>query len=585
MSSNFHQLIALWNKAASVRKMKWPSLGRTVRPSWLGETSPRYETVALTANDAIDDRSDTDDLDYEDIEKLVPQRLSLGSWTPSAAFHSFISGLALCWVALRPRLFTPSPPARKISPTDWLNGVRGVASLFVFFSHILGYVFPGIIVVGWSSTRRYFFELPIIRLVYSGPTMITLFFIISGYVLSCKPLALMRDPQSTHISIYQSVASSTFRRALRLFTPPLVIAFIQLWALHFHLFAEYNGPIDPGKAKTVLGLFSWWFDAAMNAVEPFNRQLPTAFEALLSKIETIFWTISTEYRGSLVVFTLLLIVVQTRPLTRLLFLFTYLLWTIWVGRWELYLFVMGMVCCEVRNFTRETAPSSSAETTRPVTGMAKWRGRLWTLTKGILMPSMAMLVVLYFLSLPGAWFQPIDSDLFGDAPFYYFLRVHTPQRWGGNTDAGDFWRCMAASAFFLLIDHTTIFRRFFELSPLQYLADVSFSLYCVHPFMVKLLGSRVIHHVYPWTETFQLNWVKWLVRFLLVGIFFCFPVFWVSEISTKYLDKGSVKFARWVESKFRMGHDSGRPIVLPGPPSAEQDQNVHAFADQFEARG
>lgn len=110
---------------------------------------------------------------------------------------------------------------QRLSPTAYLDGMRGLAALFVFFCHYSYTCF--VITVGYGygepGENTSILQLPIIRLLYSGPPMVCVFFIISGYALSLKPLKQMRAKQWD--SLFTTMSSSVFRRGLRLFIPTL----------------------------------------------------------------------------------------------------------------------------------------------------------------------------------------------------------------------------------------------------------------------------------------------------------------------------------------------------------------------------
>src|ERR1700760_387247 len=77
---------------------------------------------------------------------------------------------------------------RSIRPTAWLDGLRGWASLFVFFYHFNANYnsWNGL---GWGyQDNRTLLTLPVIRTVIAGPGMVSLFFVVSGYSLAWGPL-------------------------------------------------------------------------------------------------------------------------------------------------------------------------------------------------------------------------------------------------------------------------------------------------------------------------------------------------------------------------------------------------------------
>lgn len=108
----------------------------------------------------------------------------------------------------------------KTHSTQYLDGIRGLASLIVFIFHFTHLLFPSTnsgYIVGSKNTSIW--QLPMIRFAYSGAAMVSIFFIVSGYVLTHRYIQKMY--QQEYLSLYTSLTSLTFRRALRLFLPSL----------------------------------------------------------------------------------------------------------------------------------------------------------------------------------------------------------------------------------------------------------------------------------------------------------------------------------------------------------------------------
>jgi hypothetical protein len=121
-------------------------------------------------------------------------RVSLGSAT--TVFRAPLS-------ALKPSFLGRHPSkARSLHPTSYLDGLRGVASLFVVITHYVAQFFP-YLTHGWASgdgsdpeqgDNRRLIQLPIVRGVFAGRFMVTIFFVISGYVLSHRALGMTQFP-------------------------------------------------------------------------------------------------------------------------------------------------------------------------------------------------------------------------------------------------------------------------------------------------------------------------------------------------------------------------------------------------------
>jgi len=95
-----------------------------------------------------------------------------------------------------------SSETRKLHPTAYLDGLRGVAALCVVIAHYQATFFP-YLGEGWhqkgqwedgtEKKNNYIVQLPMIRTFYASRFMVSIFFVISGYVLSQKPLGMFSN--------------------------------------------------------------------------------------------------------------------------------------------------------------------------------------------------------------------------------------------------------------------------------------------------------------------------------------------------------------------------------------------------------
>lgn len=108
----------------------------------------------------------------------------------------------------------------KLAPTAYLDGMRGLAALFVFFCHYFYQAFTIAKSWGTGEDNYHFLKLPIVRLWYQGPPAVCVFFIISGYALSYRPLKLIRDGAMSDLAT--TMSSLTFRRGIRLYLPTAI---------------------------------------------------------------------------------------------------------------------------------------------------------------------------------------------------------------------------------------------------------------------------------------------------------------------------------------------------------------------------
>lgn len=119
----------------------------------------------------------------------------------------------------------------RLAPTAYLDGMRGVAALVVLFCHFFYQAF--VIAKGWGCDGAHYniLKLPILRLWFQGPPAVCLFFVISGYALSYRPLKLIRSRNTQDFST--TMSSLVFRRGIRLYLPTaistlMIVTFIRL---------------------------------------------------------------------------------------------------------------------------------------------------------------------------------------------------------------------------------------------------------------------------------------------------------------------------------------------------------------------
>jgi len=132
-------------------------------------------------------------------------------------------------LSLLPSFIFPRKNPRRLFPTSYLDGLRGVAAFCVAIYHY-GACYTASSKIGYGAERgapgkyEWVLLLPIIRVVHAGRLMVVIFFTISGYVLSYRSLQLARLGKNTEV--LNSLASSVFRRWLRLHLPVVASIFL-----------------------------------------------------------------------------------------------------------------------------------------------------------------------------------------------------------------------------------------------------------------------------------------------------------------------------------------------------------------------
>jgi peptidoglycan/LPS O-acetylase OafA/YrhL len=119
------------------------------------------------------------------------------------------------------------------------------------------------------------FQRPFFRLTASGPFMISIFFILSGYVCAIKPIRLSNAGMVDEAR--RVIASSTFRRVLRIGLPAtfgtiFAWALTQIGAFTLAPYVELDGMwLAVGTPKRVPGVFASIYELIRACVSVLSR--------------------------------------------------------------------------------------------------------------------------------------------------------------------------------------------------------------------------------------------------------------------------------------------------------------------------
>jgi peptidoglycan/LPS O-acetylase OafA/YrhL len=244
---------------------------------------------------------------------------------------------------IRPSVLTRPGMRKQIRGTAYLDGLRGFAAMIVYWHH--HQLWPrqlasGIFESPWGFRDNYFFcAAPVIRTFFSGGHFaVSVFFVISGYVLSAKPLALIYAGEHTRLG--DNLASALFRRWIRLFIP--VIAVTLIYITSWHLFDIYT--LAP-EHKATYGeeLWNWYIE-----FKNFSFAFRTGDLGWMLSSQYHAWSIPVEFRGSIIIYTALLAFSRATRNARLwceVGLVVYFLYI--VDGFFGALFMGGMILCEL----------------------------------------------------------------------------------------------------------------------------------------------------------------------------------------------------------------------------------------------
>jgi peptidoglycan/LPS O-acetylase OafA/YrhL len=431
--------------------------------------------------------------------------------------------------------FVKDKPAKPMGRTAYLDGLRGFAALMVYFGHHQLWAHDSLIVgpilengFGWEK-NYHFCTFPGIRLFFTGGHFaVTVFFVISGYVLSAKPLSLIHNGDMEKLG--ENLGSALFRRWLRLYIP--VIATTLLYAMSFHIFRYRGTPEPQGSFRDEM----WkWYTEFKNFSFVFRGGGEPWFHYNFHT-----WSIPVEMRGSIVVYTSLLALAKCRRNARLLLQMGLIFYFMYIADgWFCCLFLAGMLLCDLDLLAaKDNLP-------RILVALKPYKDILY--------------YTMFFVSLflGGVPSHTLNTDDLKKNPGWFWLSYLKPQ---AMFDYKWFYLFWASTFLVSCIPRISWLRSFFETRFCQYLGRVSFALYLVHGPILWSIGDRIYaavgwplmeHQSRPaaWIRLFPLP--AWgplgLEMRLIIPQLLLLPLtLWVAEIVARIFDEPSVKFAQWL---------------------------------------
>ncbi|KAJ4354403.1 uncharacterized protein N0V89_006139 [Didymosphaeria variabile] len=457
---------------------------------------------------------------------------------------------------VRPAFLTirPSSPKKRLRPTAWLDGLRGFAALLVYFHHnqLWAHGLTGNTVYENSfgfEGRHYFAALPFVRHFFSGGHFaVSIFFVISGYVLSVKSLSLIHKGQ--HQNVADSVGSALFRRWVRLYIPVIAVTLLCLILRHYPgIFAAYGEKKDSFREDLWL-----YYTTFKNYSFVFLTGNVYEFPLLFHPHS---WSIPIEFKGSIIIYTALLALSKcTRNArlwleTGLIFYFLYI-----VDGWYGALFMAGMLLCDLELL------ALNDKLPRVFSMLDNFKELIFF---------HLFIAAMYLGGVPSCDGEDFVTVL-KKSPGWKWLSHFKPQ---AVFDGKWFYLFWAAIFTVASIPRLPWLKQFFELRFCQYLARVSFALYLVHGPVIWFLGDRIYAVVGFTRDDHKDNIPGWMDKFPIsksgpMGLevafwaaqLIIFPItLWAAEVATKLFDEPSVKFANWLYNKSLAPPVSPKPVA------------------------
>lgn len=384
-----------------------------------------------------------------------------------------------------------------------------------------------------------FWRLPFLRLfVAGGHAQVSVFFVLSGFVLSYRALHLLQSGQGTEL--FTLLSSAALRRWLRLYLPCLAVG---LWAV-----IEVQAGIGkvPVTAESNILLQLWHFLVRFEDWSQFIS-IDRSEMGYFFPYHGTMWTLPHEFKGSVLVFVMVLGVARIRDYgRRTLVIATVTLYAMYKVYWTYWLFASGVLLAD---YVRHSG--GFAELTR-------------TTSKPLQTTLQVLLVLaLYLAGVPSV------SDAYTQTG-YTFLGPLTPSGWDKIEGGGRWWWCWAGLLFIFSASHMDGVRQFFELPVCRYLGRISFMLYLTHFFVYHLIGEKTrafisglllmprSHSDLLGTDVWEGGALRSTIRDLLVWAVLGPIAIFVANWTETYVDRPSVEFAKWVDNSFVNGLDGSR---------------------------
>ncbi|OQE32749.1 hypothetical protein PENFLA_c001G08505 [Penicillium flavigenum] len=419
-------------------------------------------------------------------------------------------------------------------PTAYLDGLRGFAALLVYWGHHQLWAHDGGVgnafELAYGYDGKYYFAcLPGIRTLFSGGHFaVSVFFVLSGYVLSMRPLVSIQD--GDYAGLGKGLSSAVFRRWFRLYIP--VICTTLCYITFLHLFQITAVPELQGSYRAEL--WNWYAE-----FKNFSFPLRTGGEPWFT-YNFHAWSIPVEHRGSLAVYTAVLAFSRFRRNARLLGEVALVVYLLYIADGSHYaMFIAGMLLQDldllaVRNdlprFFLRLGPFKAA-----------------------------IMTVLFYASLylGGVPSHTDNLQQLRDSPGWYLLSFLKPQ---AVFDYKWFYLFWAAVFLVACTSHLQWLKAFFTAPFNQYLGRISFAFYLVHGPVLWTLGDRLYAAVGFVRDSHYQNCPWWInrlplpnvgplgleVNFLVANLVLLPLTIWLAEITTRLVDEPAVKFSQWI---------------------------------------
>jgi peptidoglycan/LPS O-acetylase OafA/YrhL len=421
-------------------------------------------------------------------------------------------------LSLRPRYMRIGGlrPASKTYPTTYLDSLRGWAAVVVLNCHYQPY------------KNASFMSLPIVGIVVNGGGMVDVFFVISGYVLSYRMIKLIRSQQA--VSLLDAVASSVFRRYIRLYGSAAVAAFFSMLLVEFKL-ANLNLRQNTLHSQ----LWDWLTEFARFSNVFANVEGYWHRHVLTNKYLTLIWSLPVEFRGSIIVFTFCIGACKLSNRNRMLLCWALVVSAFYWAVPYVALFLGGLFLADL-SFTwhpeRLAAPASSTHEGGVIQTLPP---RRQLLAEKVFFSAVLICALLLLGSSN-------NTELLRNAWPWPFLNSLTPKDYLGSDLQLHWWSSIGALLLVWALDFYPTLQTPLNWDFSRYLGDISFGIYLMH-FPVLWVFSENIMNPLRLALLGNGSWTHAPGLLLNFGV-----VLWAADLFTR-VDNRVVELGKWTQGK------------------------------------
>lgn len=406
-------------------------------------------------------------------------------------------------------------------PTSYLDGLKGLASWFVFNTHLAPLLSQSM-GAGWGHDQGHsFLQLPFIHFIHAGGFPIHLFFVINGFIISCSAVRAMDTTTLDEGAMMRKLSTTIFQRPFRLFLPSMASTLVSFLLIRLNLFYLVNSMKDDAIIKGWPVLDAWpsksgSFAQQLGDVLYQNVKMTRILERnegvdYPNVYNPVLWTTPVQFQGTLLLSIAHAAAYYVPPQPRLLIVSCLVAGSLAAGQFIMLSFILGWLLAELIPMAAESNERDNLE--KPGWGFSVCN-TCWVFIFAL---------ALYLASYPR--FEPENTTGFKS------LYAITPPSLGVTSDL---WHSVAAALTVLSVQKLSALSRFLSKPMFRYLGRISFGLYLTHLWSTQLAGTLI--YTATWHVWKRTDAVTEAIGFCLAYTLTLATNLWVAEVWAKTME-------------------------------------------------